>query len=532
MTIKNFNIGLLGHVDSGKTSLAKVLSEISSTAAFDKSNQSQERGITLDLGFSALTIDAPDKIKQENAAIEKLQLTFVDCPGHASLIRTIIGGAQIIDMMILVIDAQKGIQTQTAECIVIGELLQRKLIVVVNKIDMLDAAADGGGSGGKRELALKKLDTKLRKALSATKFGDNFPIYHVSALSGEGIAEFLNGIKDNVFLPQRNRDLPFLMYVDHCFSIKGQGTICTGTIIQGCCNVNDTIDIPKIKEQRKIKSIQMFRRPVTSAEMGDRVGICVTQFSAKAMERGIVCAPGYMQLIYAALIQLRHIQFYKFAIKSKTKLHISVGHETVMANITLFKAIEKKESREFNPIQEYEYLDELDMEKIKESGDIIYCLLEFETPIYATKDSLLIASKLDLDIHSNCCRLAFWGNIEWYTNSSNYVKEQLPTWKVFKSKEKRGNVQRLVNDQDIIVQNLFKKESNRQLYIGKRIQLSTGECGQIESTFGQTSKVKITFRENLKEDTLQLLKEGKFNEVTVILKYKKYVYNKNLGIIQ
>lgn len=88
----NFNIGLLGHVDSGKTSLAKVLSCIPSTAAFDKNPQSKERGITLDLGFSALQVEAPAHLKQSDPAIQQLQFTFVDCPGHASLIRTIIGG--------------------------------------------------------------------------------------------------------------------------------------------------------------------------------------------------------------------------------------------------------------------------------------------------------------------------------------------------------------------------------------------------------------------------------------------------------
>lgn len=88
----NFNIGLLGHVDSGKTTLAKALSSISSTAAFDKNPQSVERGITLDLGFSGLLVDAPAHLPQG----EQLQFTFVDCPGHASLIRTIIGGIDII----------------------------------------------------------------------------------------------------------------------------------------------------------------------------------------------------------------------------------------------------------------------------------------------------------------------------------------------------------------------------------------------------------------------------------------------------
>lgn len=130
----NLNVGILGHVDSGKTSLARVLSKIASTAAFDKNPQSQERGITLDLGFSSFSIPIPAHLSSELEE-DSLQFTLVDCPGHASLIRTIIGGAQIIDIMLLVIDATKGIQTQTAECLIIGELTCKKMIVVVNKID-------------------------------------------------------------------------------------------------------------------------------------------------------------------------------------------------------------------------------------------------------------------------------------------------------------------------------------------------------------------------------------------------------------
>jgi len=105
----NVNVGILGHVDSGKTSLCKAISTLASTAAFDKNPQSKERGITLDLGFSAFYTDSPI------LDYDRIQYTLVDCPGHASLIRTIIGGAQIIDFMVLVIDAIKGVQTQTSE---------------------------------------------------------------------------------------------------------------------------------------------------------------------------------------------------------------------------------------------------------------------------------------------------------------------------------------------------------------------------------------------------------------------------------
>ena len=129
----NFNIGVLGHVDSGKTSLVRAISTTASTACFDKSPESKERGITLDLGFSSLMCTQPPARIAE-AGYDQLQLTMVDCPGHASLIRTIIGGAQIIDMMLLVIDVTKGIQTQTAECLVIGEIICTKMMVIINKL--------------------------------------------------------------------------------------------------------------------------------------------------------------------------------------------------------------------------------------------------------------------------------------------------------------------------------------------------------------------------------------------------------------
>lgn len=172
----NINVGLLGHVDSGKTTLARALSAISSTAAFDKNPQSQERGITLDLGFSALQIEMPEHLKNLTNNCNQLQYTFVDCPGHASLIKTIIGGAQIIDLMILVIDAQKGVQTQTAECLILGEILQRKMLVVVNKIDLWN--------NEERELKLQKLCAKLQKTLGKMNFGCEVPIFGVSAASG------------------------------------------------------------------------------------------------------------------------------------------------------------------------------------------------------------------------------------------------------------------------------------------------------------------------------------------------------------
>lgn len=110
-----------------------------STAALDKHPQSKQRGITIDLGFSSFVVARDGAVEEPSTADgEFLRFTLVDCPGHASLIRTVIGGAQIIDRIVLVVDVTKGIQTQTAECLVIGEILCGDLVVVLNKIDLLD----------------------------------------------------------------------------------------------------------------------------------------------------------------------------------------------------------------------------------------------------------------------------------------------------------------------------------------------------------------------------------------------------------
>lgn len=422
--------------------------------------------------------------------------------------------------MILVVDAQKGIQTQTAECLVIGDLLQKKLLVVINKIDALAVE--------ERESKLKKLRSRLMKTLASMSFGDQVPIYCVSALEGTNIDELRAGLCNAYFVPQRELEEPLLMYVDHCFAIKGQGTICTGTLLQGCVAVNDNVELPQLGERRKVKSIQMFRKQVEQAAAGDRIGLGVTQLNTKLMERGIIAQPGYLKSVYAVCIQLQPIPYYKQIIRSRSKLHIGVGHVTVMANVILFRAGDA--SKPFHNDQLCEYVEELLPAESADSS--IFALLQFETPVLTTLGTKLIASKLDMDAHSNSCRLAFWGRIVWQTQNVNYEKELLPQLGIFKRKEKQGNVHRVVNVNEIIVQNLFKKETNRDLYVGKQVQLSTGETGYIERTFGQTAKVCIVFPNGLAKETLEKLKSERAREILVLLHYKKYIFNKTAGLFQ
>ncbi|XP_058834056.1 selenocysteine-specific elongation factor [Topomyia yanbarensis] len=514
----NLNVGLLGHVDSGKTTLAKALSAIASTASFDKNPQSQQRGITLDLGFSALQTDLPNEF-QDRDNWNQLQYTFVDCPGHASLIRTIIGAAQIIDLIILVVDIGKGIQTQTAECLVIGELTTQKMIVALNKIDTIEES--------KRAKSVEKMKKGLGVVLMKTVF-EGSPIVEISAFSRINLDKFLLALKSISFAPVRSYDMPFLFAVDHCFAIKGQGTICTGTVLQGQIKLNEEVEIPKLKLVKKVKSIQMFRQSQQAAQEGDRVGICIAQFDPKLLERGLICKPGFVLTTYATIVGLNRIKYYKGSIRSKAKFHVHVGYETVLACVTLFKS-EQIKNLSFDSTTPYEFIEEVNAEPSKPDTHV-FALLEFEHAIQATPRALVIASKLDTDIHKNQCRLAFFGRMEYHVSDRNYKSSFLPQLKIYKLKHKVGSVQRVVNANELIASGMFKKEgNNRQAFVGFQIQLSTGELGVIEDTFGASSKVRLRFMKPLDDATLARLRQKTNSQdpVKVGLKFKKYIFAKD-----
>ncbi|XP_051568447.1 selenocysteine-specific elongation factor-like [Myxocyprinus asiaticus] len=567
----NFNVGVLGHVDSGKTSLARALSSTASTAAFDKNPQSKERGITLDLGFSAFTVPLPEHMKEacrdaRDREYDSLQFTLVDCPGHASLIRTIIGGAQIIDLMMLVVDIVKGMQTQTAECLLIGQLTCSRMVVILNKTDLLPS--------DKRQAAIDKMTKRMHKTLENTRF-KGCPVVAVAAKPGgpeapdtqeaQGIPELIELLKAQAFLPRRDPSGSLLMAVDHCFSIRGQGTVITGTILQGSLSVNDTVEIPALKVTRKVKSVQMFRKPVPSAMQGDRVGVCVTQFDPKLLERGVVCTPGSLQTLYAAIISVQKIEYYRGALSSRAKFHITIGHETVMARISFFIRVlpdnacgdgslnsQEQSSNSFSFDWEFHHLDEyLTVGERREPQQ--WALLEFERPVTCPSLCLVIGSRLDSDIHGNTCRLAFQGKLLEGFEDKNYTETALPRLKISKDKQKEGAVERVTDDYTVIGRNLFKKETNLQLFVGLKVTLSTGETGSIEGSFGQSGKIKIRIPEGLKEETKQLLtssskkkgKGGTKNEsskseetkqdpqtVTIHLNFKRYIYDPHKKMVQ
>ena len=582
--ILNINVGVLGHVDSGKTSLVKALSTQLSTASLDKHPESRRRGITLDLGFSAFKTTLPEKLIKENPEIannyDKLQFTLVDCPGHASLIRTMITGAQIIDIMILVIDVNKGIQMQTAECLIIGEVCSnaQELVVVLNKIDLIEKE--------KRETFIENLKKKLSNVFNKTKFANCSMIPVAAAVGGEkraavteadrlksdmdnklslddgttdedkkkdtddgntdnnvddkdggvvskldsiGMNTLVDELKDKISIPQRSGDGNLLFAVDHCFSIKGKGTILTGTVLSGGLQINDTVELPTLRVEKKIKSIQMFRRPVESAIQGDRLGICVAGLDAKSMERGFVATPGSVPSIHSAVAHVRRVKafFFKGKCRSKTKIHISIGHTTAMATVTFFGSKELAILQQgkgkgggttilndFNADNDYLYQDELLGGKQGGKGGQ-WALIEFDGPVMCPVGSLLIGSRLDTDVNAATFRIAFYGRlIQPLGKDSGLLKDAL---KIYKLKQRSGVVDRVDKNGTVIVKSLFEKNSDMTRFLNMKLNSPENQVGNIDGPFGKSGKVKVSF-----DDPSKIKKNMKLT-----MNFKKYVFDEN-----
>lgn len=423
--------------------------------------------------------------------------------------------------MILVVDIQKGFEPQTGECLILGEISKKPMIVVLNKIDMLDES--------KRENAIEKMTKRVSKTLESTIF-KNIPIIPIAATKEINLDKLIAALIEETKKIELHRDTksPFVFAFDHCFSIKGSGTVLSGTILQGTVKINDTIEIPNLKTERKVKSMQMFRKSIDAAQAGDRIGICITNFDSKLLERGLLCQKGYVESAHAVVIKLHRIKYFKREIKSKAKFHCSIGHETVMASIVLFSS---RDSFEFNFDSEYLYEDTM----ADETNDgKHFALIEFEHPVLVYENMLLIASKLDTE-QTNVCRLAFYGNISLNNSSTEKNSKEifLQKLKIYKEKSREGIVQRFVNDGEVIVANLFKKETDRSKFERMKCKLSTGEIGIIAGAFGQSSKVRVQFNSPLNPSSIELIKNSKGNEsVKVILEFKKFIFDKNHRMMQ
>jgi elongation factor Tu len=286
------NIGTIGHVDHGKTTLTaaitKVLSEtggatFSGYADIDKAPEEKARGITISTAH----------VEYET---EKRHYAHVDCPGHADYVKNMITGAAQMDGAILVVNAADGPMPQTREHILLARQVGvPALVVYMNKVDQVDD-----------EELLELVEMEIRELLESYEFpGDDIPVIPGSALAAlegrddnigkESILKLMAAVDDYIPQPERAVDLPFLMPIEDVFSISGRGTVVTGRVERGVINVNDEIEIVGIKDTTKTicTGVEMFRKLLDSGQAGDNIGALLRGTKREDVERGQVLAkPG------------------------------------------------------------------------------------------------------------------------------------------------------------------------------------------------------------------------------------------------
>ena len=289
------NIGTIGHVDHGKTTLTAAITMVQSSRGFaeamafdniDNAPEERERGITIQTAH----------VEYETGA---RHYAHVDCPGHADYIKNMITGAAQMDGAILVVSAPDGPMPQTREHLLLARQVNvPKIVVALNKTDVMDD-----------EELLELVEMEVRELLTEYGFpGDDTPIIRVSALKAleeegngewsEKVIELMNQVDEYVPIPERPTDLPFLMPVEDVFSIKGRGTVVTGRVERGEVKVGEEVEIVGFGQSQKttITGVEMFHKSLESGIAGDAVGCLVRGLEREDIARGaVVCKPGTLK---------------------------------------------------------------------------------------------------------------------------------------------------------------------------------------------------------------------------------------------
>jgi len=287
----HLNIGTIGHVDHGKTTLTAAITKVLSDAGFcqaksfdqiDNAPEEKERGITINTSH----------VEYETA---NRHYAHVDCPGHADYVKNMVTGAAQMDGAILVVAATDGPMPQTREHILLGRQVGiPRMVVFMNKVDMVDD-----------EELLELVEMEIRDLLSFYEYdGDNSPVVQGSALGGLNndpawtpkILELMEAVDNWIQEPERDVNKPFLMPVEDVFTITGRGTVATGRIETGICNTGDPVEIIGMGAEKltsTVTGIEMFRQILDRGEAGDNAGILLRGVAKEDIKRGmVICKPG------------------------------------------------------------------------------------------------------------------------------------------------------------------------------------------------------------------------------------------------
>ena len=307
--MKHVVVGTAGHIDHGKTSLVKALTGIDT----DRLKEEKERGITIELGFAHLTLPSG------------LTVGIVDVPGHERFIKNMLAGVGGIDLVMLVIAADEGVMPQTREHLAICQLLRVK---------------DGLVALTKRDLAEPEWLELVREDVAAVLKGtflEGKPIVPVSAKTGEGLDQLVRELDRlaEVVAPRRT-DTTFRLPIDRVFTIKGFGTVVTGTLTSGCVALDDRVEIYPRGRQANVRGIQVHGQPVTEALAGQRTAINLQGVEREAIERGdLLSHPGVLRPTFMVDATLDLLPDAPRPLKSRDRVRFHLGTTEVMARVVL-----------------------------------------------------------------------------------------------------------------------------------------------------------------------------------------------------
>ncbi|TFG93757.1 MAG: selenocysteine-specific translation elongation factor [Syntrophobacterales bacterium] len=307
--MKHIILGTAGHVDHGKTSLIKALTNVDT----DRLKEEKERGITIELGFAPLVLPDGQKIG------------IVDVPGHEKFVKNMVAGAAGIDLVVLVIAADEGVMPQTREHFEICELLGiRRGIVALTKIDMVD----------EEWLALVQED--VRNFLEGN-FLEEAPIIPLSSVTGAGLPEFLQALSEVIStLDERTDSGLFRRPVDRVFTMKGFGTVVTGTLASGKIRVGDTVEIMPSGEQAKIRGIQVHNETAQEAQAGQRTAINLQGTDRTLIERGyILTRPSTFEASDRLDVHMKYLASAGKKLKNRALVRFHTGTSETISRIIL-----------------------------------------------------------------------------------------------------------------------------------------------------------------------------------------------------
>jgi selenocysteine-specific elongation factor len=454
------HVGLFGHVDHGKTMLARRLTEKASTAALDKAPDSVRRGMTLDMGFSAFTLG-------------EYLVTLVDLPGHYSLVKHAVAGANIIDAAVLVVAADEGLQIQSIEHFsIIKNLGIKTLTIAINKV---------AATPLERVEEVKK---KISLLLKGTPYEDA-KIVCVSGLTGEGISELKTTLQSAFKPPVRQWVGPFKMPIDHAFTIAGTGTVLTGTIHRGKIQLKDAVQVAPVGKSGQVRSIRSFGEEKQEAITGERVGLAVKDIKPNDAHRGYVaCSPGSVVSAGCVLAELEVDKWYKRGLSPKSGVTAFVGPYQVLAEAIPCEA-------EGN---------QLIVKAQVRAGEACLVYLKLKQAVVAEKGDhvLLLNSGLPAQ--------------EFRVIGGGKIREVATKPQFYAKKTKTGIIVEAGNG-SCLVRGLFASAEAALRFVGKQVFSASQEKGEIASVVGSSGDVAVKFE--------QLTQQG--NKVFLV-RYKKLAF--------